>query len=137
MDLFSNGYINFPGVSKEDAVKVLKRFGLIPPNISDGYLTLKDTDEGCQASYESWYRGDFIEDILDALAKEFHRKGIVISGLIEITGEEEGRYEIYEGKARYLSKEQCVIEDMTDEELITEARRRGFGIAKAEGSKEL
>ena len=36
-----------------------------------------------------------------------------------------------------IAREECVIMDMTDLELISEAERRGFEIAKAEGSKEL
>ena len=51
MDLFNYGYIDMPGVTKEDAAKVLNRFGLKPSLGNDYDMEIKDTPGGCKAAY--------------------------------------------------------------------------------------
>lgn len=131
MTIYNNGYVHVAKEHTYEFVRVFAKHNLLPDNTAH--------EEICDQCYlnfdENKYLGD-IEDDLRAAVEELSYLNIYPEGVITYYGDYEGRYEIGNGQVQTLSHEECIVHDMTDEEIVEEARRRGLCVTDKEKDEQ-
>lgn len=135
----NNGFIKVQGEYGDKLIKVLIKHKLLPEKIAE-----EKRGEGCIVSdgsmldisiEEQFCQGD-IEDALRLAVEELAQENICPYGRIEYYGDYEGRYDIEDGTVTTLSREECFVRDMTDEEVIAEAERRKLTVIRNDNITE-